>query len=313
MKFMNVKEQWFLYDTILVSPWISRLPFQIPGWFSTFLQIGQTDDLSFFTTRNKSIGLAYNNQEARDQIPFALIADSLSVDFFAPSIANHKGIQHVMTNWWDECPPAPGELQYWPQHPEELGGGTIADDLRLLGRVDCMSPFWEAELPQHTSVVFRTNQDERLRTVASMLPPGYGPIGHVRGQGSLNARCPFPPVYSDGPIVEQNPDMPPIGGESGSVNAGGQGRAHLKYRWEFEGGIGIQRRATISVELRFSEWARRVLQSLWGPGQLVFWPYDTTEDVNTPASYPDYYHAAFGIQVALAGRREVQQRGQYHV
>lgn len=319
MKFMNVKERWYLYDTILVSPWISTLPSAVPGWYSTFATLGAADDLSFFTTRNKSIGLAYNNQESRDQIPFALIAETLSVDFFSPSVANHKGLRTVKENWFGEVlPPHP---EWFPQPPEEAGGGgQEADDIVLHARIDTMSPFWSAELPQHASVVFRTNQDDRLRTNAAMLPPGSGPIGHVRGQGALNAPVPFPacaPWPSTAPPCSeaaQNPDLPVTGGESGSFDSTGQGRAHRKYRWTFEGGgIGIQKRATIEVQIRFSEWARQVLQSVWGPGQMKFWPFAASSDTEVPAAVPTYYYSAFGIQVCITGSREVQQRGQYHV
>jgi len=167
----------------------------------------------------------------------------------------------------------------------------VTPNLNEISRIDTVSPFWEAELPQHTSCIFRTNQDERHRGNCAIVQPGYGPLGHMRGQG----------------------DNANFGGESGSINAGGQGRAHLKYRWIFESGIGIQKRATISVELRMVEWARQALTSLWGPGYMQFWPYVAGGDHNTPDTDVIYKPAAFGIQVLMTGRRQVQQRGEYHV
>ena len=256
MKYKNVNESWFLYDTILISPWVDQLPHAIPGWYNSFVALGGADNLTFFNSRNKSIGLAYNNQESRDQIPYALVAESLSVDFFGPSMANHINNAGV----------------------EETEG-----------RLDYIAPWWEAELPQHASMIFRTNQDERLKTSCAMLPPGYGPVGHMRGQQDNSA----------------------IGGWSGSVNAGGQGRAHNKFRWEFPTGIGIPRRATIAVQINLVEYARQFLRALWGPGNINFYGHDGT-DYNVPVLPALAKPVVFGIQVLITGNREVQQRGEYH-
>jgi hypothetical protein len=255
MKFMNVKEQWFLYDTIAVSPWVNTMAHPIPGWYPLFSDIAAADDLTFFNTRNKSIGLAYNNQESRDQIPYALVCESLSVGFFAPALSSQLGT---------------------------LTTGTYR------GRIDGISAFWENELPQHTSVTFRTNQDERLKTNCALVPACYGPVGYATGQG----------------------DTSTVGGNSGSVNAGGMGRADLKYRWVFPSGIDIPRRATIGVQLRFVEWARSVLASIWGPGNNEF--YDSVAAEPIPTTELVYKPTMFMIQVLITGRRQVQQRGEYH-
>lgn len=253
MTFMNVKEQWFMYDTIGVTPYIDTLAHPIPGWFSDFNLLSQTDNLSFFDSRNKgSVGLAYNNQDSTDQTSFAFVAESLSVGFFAPSIASQLG--------------------------------KITDGARV-GRVDTISGLWDVEFPQHTSAVFRVNQDERLKTSVAMLAPGYGPVGQAMGQG----------------------DTSTVGGQSNSVHAGGFGHAHLKYRWNFPTGIGIPRRASLTVNLRFSEWARFVLSRLWGPGAVQFKNHDGaggTELVTKPTM--------FMIQCLIQGKRQVQQRGEYH-
>lgn len=254
MQFKNVKEQWYLYDTVAVSPWVNTLAHPIPGWFPTFNDLSQTDDVTFFNTRNKSIGLAYNNQESRDQIPFALTAETLSVGFFAPACSSQLG--------------------------------TLDEDT-YRGRVDGISSWWENELPQHTSVVFRVNQDERLKTNCMLVAPCYGPVGSAMGQGDLAA----------------------AGGNNGSVTIGGNGRAHLKYRWNFPTGIGIPRRATMAVTLRFVEFARYVLGRLWGPGNNEFINYVAGDP---PTSELVYKPTMFMIQVLVTGRRQVQQRGEYH-
>lgn len=253
MDYMNVKEQWFLYDTVAISPWIDSLSHPIPGWYNSFNALGNDDNISFFTSRNKSIGLSYNNQESRDQLPFALVADTLSVAFIAPACSSQLG---------------------------------TLDQESYRGRMDTMSAFWSCELPQHTSVIFRTNQDERLKMVCAMAPPGYGDVGMSMGQGDIAAQ----------------------GGISGSTSMMGWGRAHMKYRWEFPTGIGIPRRATIGVDLRLVEWARTALQSIWGPGNNEIWI--TTDEGSTWSKA--YKYSMFMIQVLITGRRQVQQRGQYH-
>lgn len=251
MGYMNVKEKWFYYDTILISPWVATLSHPIPGWYSSFANLSTSDSLTFFNSRNKAIGLAYNNQEARDQLPFALVAETLSIGFFAPSAATLYGTP---------CVARP-----------------------VKGRVDLLSSWWENEVPQHSSAVFKTNQDERLKINCAMIPASYGPVGNAMGQGDTSV----------------------IHGHSGTVNAGGMGTSHLKYRWEFSaGGIGIPKRATMSVELRFTEWVKSWMATLWGPGNTEFATAPNPTYVNVPS--------VFAIQCMVTGRRQVQQRGEYH-
>lgn len=252
MSFMNVKESWFMYDTIAVSPWIDNLSHPITGWFNSFATLSASDSVTFFDSRNKSIGLAYNNQDSRDQIPYAMVMESVSIGFFAPATSTQVG---------------------------SLDQG----DTR--GRVDQLSAFWDNELPQHASAVVRVNQDERLKASCAMLSPGYGPVGTSIGQG----------------------DTSTVGGSSSSVHASGFGAAHFKYRWDFPTGIGIPRRATVAVQLRFSEWARTVLSNFWGPGNISLKNYvdeTTTEYVYKPTM--------FMIQCLIQGKRQVQQRGELH-
>jgi hypothetical protein len=251
-QFMNVREKWFYYDTILVSPWVALLSHPIPGWFSSFAQIATADSLTFFNARNKAIGLSYNNQEARDQLPFALVAETVSLGFFGPATSSLYGTP---------CTAQP-----------------------VKGRVDFLPAWGETEVPQHTSCVFKTNQDERLKINCAMVPPSYGPVGTAIGQGDTSAT---------------------INGQSASTDTAGMGTAHLKYRWEFAaGGIGIPRRATMSVEIRFTEWVKAWLAGLWGPGNVEFATAPTPTYVQIPS--------AFMIQCMVTGRREVQQRGEYH-
>lgn len=250
-QFMNVKEKWFYYDTVLVSPGVSLLNQPIPGWYPSFSQLATSDSITFFNSRNNSIGLAFNNQESRDQVPFALIAETVSIGFFGSAISSQYGVP---------CDPRP-----------------------VRGRVDFLSSWWQDEVPQHTSAIFKVNQDERLKTNCAMLPPSYGPIGNVQGQG----------------------DTSTLQGNSGAVALGGMGTTHLKYRWEFAAsGIGIPRRATMSVEIRFTEFVKDWMSNLWGPGYLDFCTSYSPTFIRIPS--------VFMIQCLVTGRREVQQRGEYH-
>ncbi|MCK4785549.1 MAG: hypothetical protein KAV87_17480 [Desulfobacteraceae bacterium] len=254
MTFMNVKEQWFMYDTVAVTPYLDSLTHPISGWFNNFNDLGMSDSVSFFDSRNKSIGLAYNNQDSRDQIPYALVAESISVGFFAPSTSSQLG---------------------------------TLDAQPIRGRVDTVSSFWDNELPQHASAIFRVNQDDRLKTTCAMMAPGYGPVGSACGQGNTSA----------------------VGGMSNSVHASGFGAAHLKYRWDFPTGIGIPRRATVALTLQFTEWARTAFQTLWGPGNAEFWDF---VEGDPPTSLLVYKPTFFMIQCLIQGKRQVQQRGEYH-
>lgn len=252
--YQNVREQWYLMDTICIGPYVDTLPHAIPGWFSSFANFAAADSHTFFDSRNKGmVGLAYNNQESRDQLPYALVAESLSISFIPPAISTHLG-----------------------------DDGSV-----VRGRTDVISSFWENEVPSHTSAIFRTNQDERLKTNVAMLPAGYGAVGSSFGQGDISLN----------------------GGQSGSVTTGGMGRAHLKYRWRFPGGIGIPKRATTSVEIRLVEWARTVIGSMWGPGVMAMRTYDEGGVPETPNAF---LPTMFMIQCVMTGRREVQQRGEYH-
>jgi hypothetical protein len=91
-------------------------------------------------------------------------------------------------------------------------------------------------------------------------------------------------------------------GHSTSTTAGGMGTDHLKYRWNLDN-MGIPRRATLSVGLRFTEWVKTWLAAIWGPGANSFATREST-DVYIPS--------AFIMQVLIEGRRQVQQRGEYH-
>lgn len=246
-EFMNVKEPWFLYDTVNVSPWVDTLTHPVSGWYTTFAALGAADSVTFFDSRNKRVGLAYNNQDSRDQIPYAYVVESLSVAFLAPATASQIG---------------------------DIGEAAAAN------RIDTASAWWTNELPQNSGAEFVVNQDTRLKANCAMIPPGYGGVGGAIGQGDTSV----------------------IGGSCSTIDTSAMGVSHLKYRWTFPTGIGVPRRATMKVVVRFSEWARAALALLWGPGNI---------QIRTTDGELERY-SNFQIQCLLQGKRQVQQRGEYH-
>lgn len=147
---------------------------------------------------------------------------------------------------------------------------------------DQLTALWEHDLPQNTSITLRTNQDDRLKIASLMAPSGQGPAGGGVGRGD-------PSTY--------NATLP-------LTNAvGSQGMPELKNRWPFPYALGVPRRASLSVTLKLTEFAKELLGIPSGPGFIQ----TRNSAGNTGTLYP-----AFGIQVTIFGRREVQQRGQYH-
>lgn len=152
-EYANVRESWMLYDTVAVS---LAPPYGTPdypnGWFPNWLTMGAATEISFFNVRNRRIGLSYNNQDARDQIPYAFRARSIGISFWATPITEFEGL------------PSAGNCL-----PE-----------------DCTHHVFTHDLPRHASLTFQVAQDEILKTTALMAPGGYGPVGggYMRGQPS---------------------------------------------------------------------------------------------------------------------------------
>jgi hypothetical protein len=147
---LNVVESMTLYDTVLVSPFISTLQF-IDGWFTSFVGIGSQNEVPFLNVRNRNHGLPYCNQDTRDQMPYGAQIYSLGVEFFAPNVAT--------------------------QFIEELG------DPNRYWAEEIHSAIWVSDLPRHASITLRINQDDRLKLNCAMAPSGMGPTGGAMGHG----------------------------------------------------------------------------------------------------------------------------------
>lgn len=244
----NVPEAWEIYDTLLIGGlWNSVTP--NTGYVPTYAALGGNSEVSFFNMRNRSHGLPYNNQDSRDHLPYVMHIYSIGVAWFSPSTSCYAAVD-----------------------PAILTEETLPNAL------------FKSEIPKHSSVVLRTNQDERLLTNALMTPPGYGPVGGGVASGDLQAVHANPNVYH------------------ASVS---QGESCLVNRWGFHTPLKIPRTANLSVVIRFSAYAQNLMQQ-WG-GPLL-------QPMRAVANDGTYYGlwGTAGIQVTIQGVREVQQRGQYH-
>jgi hypothetical protein len=157
-QFRNVGEPWLLYDTVRAGGQVGFGPWapptnQPPGWFQTLQQLGAATELSFFNVRNRSIGLPWNNQDTRDQMPFALKLDSIGVSFFATDLS---------------------AVGAYPN-------SEVPFDHSIL---DIIPHIFMVDLPRHCSVTLQVAQDELMKNTAYLCPPGYGPVGSGYGRGA---------------------------------------------------------------------------------------------------------------------------------
>jgi hypothetical protein len=152
----NVKEPWTIYDTVLVGSYVSSLQ-QNVGYFTTFALMGAATNIPFFNVRNRNHGLAYNNQDTRDQLPYVFHLYTIGISFFSPSTACYRNNAGA-----------------------PLGAQTT--ELSL----------FETELPKHTNVTLTTNQDDRLKTTSLQCPPGYGIISGGIAQGDPETDLTYP-------------------------------------------------------------------------------------------------------------------------
>jgi hypothetical protein len=156
--FENVNESWVLYDTVLVSGLVNSLQ-QHDGYFPSFGIMANTTSIPFFNVRNRNHGLAYNNQDTRDQLPYVMKIYSVGVSFFSPST-----------------------VLYRDNAGAPLGAQRTELDL------------FETELPKHMSLTLTTNQDDRLKIGALLTPPGYGMMVSGVSQGDIESVSSYPGV-----------------------------------------------------------------------------------------------------------------------
>lgn len=153
---MNVAENWTLFDTVLIGVDVSRLDYHT-GWFQNFAALGAAATIPFFNVRNKN-HYPYNNQDVRDQMPYAFEIYSLGVSIWAPSSTTYYAVSPV------------------------IGAQTTSNHL------------FETEFPKHCSLILQTNQDERVKLVTLMAPSGYGVVSGGVGQGDCETAWTCPPI-----------------------------------------------------------------------------------------------------------------------
>jgi len=167
--YQNVPEGSTLYDSILVGARIPTLKFK-DGWFSTFAQAGASNSFPFLNVRNRNHHLAYNNQDTRDQLPYAMEIYSIGVDFWPPYV----------------------QSQYIKNEPD--GAGTLI-------AYNNHSAIWQNELPRHANLKFFVNQDEILNQQVCMAPAGMGPCGGGVAQGMMSAANVLMPGFTATPML----------------------------------------------------------------------------------------------------------------
>lgn len=150
LDYANVKENWPLFDTVLVGL-NQRDEQDTPGWFANLNAMGQANQLYFFNQRTRADGIAYCNLDTRDQMPYAFIIASAGVRFFASYQTENPAITAGASDWWLE---------------------------------NVVPHAFLTDLPNHCSFRLQIQQDDILKSCVPLVPAGYGPVGGGYGQTS---------------------------------------------------------------------------------------------------------------------------------
>lgn len=214
---------------------------------------------------------------------FGILANSASIPFFNVRNRNH-GLSYNNQDTRDQLPYV---LKIYSIGVSYFGPSTVCyrDTAGVpagpqRSELDC----WESEVPKHTSLTLTTNQDDRLKIASLITPPGYGAMVSGIAQGDIETDFSYPGVVKA---------------------TWNQGIPELTNKWGFRNPIEVPRRANLSVRLDMSEYCRGLLDVMPGP---LYQPFQSIADDGTYA----FKWGMCGIQVAIGGIREVQQRGQYH-
>ena len=276
-EFINVEEMWPIYDTLIVSSEMYGKESNADGWFTSFVDMGQEAEHSFFMGRTQAnTDLAYTNKLQAESLDFAYQAYSIGCAFFAPST---RGL-------WSFAP-----------------GARLTTPSKSFSQI---AHWWEVELPRHCSVQLKVQTDIVAEVPAMACSPGYGPAG---GGMSFEHEIPFRDLTEG----SENPDYLPVANMA--VTQGEpdlRNRLNLVVPSD-EGGwepIGIGRTNTVEIVVKVSQFARNVLKNMIGvtPSYLIGGVNGAPVD---PAGYVSW-PARFGIQPSLLGKRMVQQRARYH-
>jgi len=154
MEYVNAKERFEVHDSIMIGN--TKSIAGKPGWYDSFSSFAASQKHSLFKQRAISdVGLAYNNMDTRDQMPFAFELTSIGISFAAP-----LGITG-----------------------EEFDPVTPANDNNLIG------PIWCNDVPRLIGFRLKVRQDEKLLHCCELAPEGAGSVGAMgvaAGGGALN-------------------------------------------------------------------------------------------------------------------------------
>jgi len=240
-RYDNAVEAYAIYDVAQIGEDVEGV-----AGYSSYSALAGPAKIPFFNVRNQGeVGLAYNNLDTKDSMPFVFHCYTLGVAFAAPT----QVVESV--------------------GPDGSGQNNATANAQFVQAI-----------PYHCGLRLKIRQDEKLLHTVHFAPEGAGPYGMAFGLD-----------ISQGPAGLDN-----VLGLTSQT----QGEPLLTNRWPFPKGISIPRGATYTVELEFSEHAKRMLNAMPGPGNYRF----RTEQGETlvPA------HSL--IRVSMFGAREVQQRNE---
>lgn len=294
----NVREQIILTDTILISKWVGRMSNRPTGWYTSFNELGRAGVLNFVNVRNRSIpgGVAYNNQDARDQLPFPMRVNTIGVKFFAPAAASlFTACRNMGSTTVDREPYPDSEFDDPPY-------------TQLINREELHCAVWEADVPNNCSFLLRTNQDIRLKSQIAMLGSGYGAVGGGWGWGSPGDLYMAAYNATPTPSISHDPTPPTTGAYASNLETIQHGEADLRKRFPFPIALELPKRANLSIEIKLSPYAREMLQAMTGP----YWMHAPRIFGSETGLVSISKAAMFGVHVTIQAERLVQQRADYH-
>ena len=214
---------------------------------------------------------------------FADVANKEELPFFNIRNSSEVGLAYTNVTSKDKTP--------WPFYLESLGvrfhlpDPFKLDEARVTSGNLAMAKMFETMLPDHMWGEFSIREDVRLIIKPSMCPPGYGPYG------AMIMNLPVAPGVASSTFSSGEP-----------VNTN---------RWKWVGAdLEIPRDTPIKFVLKMSAYAKLLLKAM---DTLPVLAFTTPADPDTGARSPlDLVNEAH-IEVTLRGKREVQQRGDYHV
>lgn len=294
---MNVREQIILTDTVLIGKHVLQMTNRPQGWFGNFADAGAAGSFFFMNVRNSSIGIMYNNQDARDQLPYGMHIMSIGVNFFACASAStftaceNKGSSDTArTPYSDEARADPAYALL--TNREELHAGI-----------------WSADLPNHVNLRLKTNQDIRLEGPVALFSPGVGAVGGGWGWGSPQDAIDMNAGGTPRPMISQELAPPTFGGYAVNLQTVQHGEPDIRRRFPLPIPLDVPKRANLSIELELSQYAKELLKAIPGP----YWIPMVNEIGTDTALTKSVKAAMYGIQITVKGERLVQQRGDYSV